>query len=165
MATGTGISIRQLYGTRAERLAITSAGMFDEFYETDFSAVWQWVGSWRQKAGPSGTQHNRNMNAATAVYAESTNSVNWPVDVLVTRIITVSFPCVVVYGAPNAGAASTWLSDTGTASTDVAYDYVPANTIFIPELSVNPSTGAGFRRTDALPIGGASRIIISAVRA
>ena len=108
-----------------------------------------------------GQSHNRNIAAANITYASASNSVTWTTavtDIEITVPNTASVTGVlVVYGAPNDAVASAWLTDAGSATSDVAYDYVLPNSVKIRQLS------AGVTRIDVLPLVANTRLVIGAV--
>lgn len=111
--------------------------------------------------GALGQAHNRNIAAANITYASTTNSVTWVTGVTEVEITVPNTASVigvlVVYGAPNDAVASAWLNDLGSASSDVAYDYVLPNSVKSRQLS------GGITRIDVLPLGANTRVIIGAV--
>lgn len=128
------------------------------------------AGAARVTTGKSGTPHNRNINAASSTYAEATNSATWTTavtNITITPLVTTTQgatqngqACLVVYNAPDAATASSWLSDAGSASADVQYDIIYAGQ------SLSISSVDGFTRVDVLPIGTGNtvmRVVIGAV--
>jgi hypothetical protein len=108
--------------------------------------------------GELGVNHNRNIPAATAVYATATNTATWAgIGIKELNIFAVTYPCRVVYGALDAGAAAAALADAGTLSTDILWDYVPAGVRY------NKLLSASITRVDILPIGGTTALHIEAV--
>ena len=151
------------------------------FIETDTGSVFEYSGtSWKQISasgaalviqGVVGTAQNRNINAASSTYNTTTNTATWAAPgvtqiTIAPQVTTTqgalqnSQACLVVYDAPDAATASTWLSDAGSASTDVQYDMV-----FTGETLTRRFT-TGVTRVDVLPIGTGNsvmRVVLGAV--
>lgn len=111
--------------------------------------------------GSLGQARNRNIAAAATAYASATNSVTWTTaitDIEITVPNTASLTGVlVVYGAPNDAVASAWLTDAGSATSDIAYDYV------LPNSKMTRQFSGGVTRIDVLPLGAITRVVIGAV--
>ena len=111
--------------------------------------------------GSAGQARNRNIADASITYASAKNTVTWVLGVTdfeITVPNTASLIGVlVVYGAPNDSVASAWLTDAGSATSDVSYDYVLPNSVKSRQLS------GGVTRIDVLPLGANTRLVIGAV--
>jgi len=106
-----------------------------------------------------GQARNRNINAASSTWASATNTATWTAGLGVTEVTITpevtttqsalqnSQACLVAFDAPNDAVASSWLADTGSASTDVNYYMVyngsPQTFIFTSAIT----------RVDVVPIG------------
>lgn len=123
-------SYSKLYGTRAERLALTTPGILDEFYETDYAAVWQWTGSaWRLiKVLWTGQNRNREKNAVGATrvsftWPEPVHEITFVVQREVAAVVSATAAALtasiaVAFDAPNDLVADTWLTSTNSGTVD-----------------------------------------------
>lgn len=111
--------------------------------------------------GSAGQAHNRNLAAVATTNVPATNSAIWTSGVTDLEIVvpaTASLTGVlVVYDAPSDAVAAAWLSDTGGASSDVAYDRL------LPGTTTTKQFTAGITRIDFLAIGAATIVTIGAV--
>ena len=120
-------------------------------------------------AGASGQSHNRNIAAASTIYASATNSATWLATITDVEIVvpaTASLTKVlVVYDAQSDAIASAQLNDAGGAALDVAYDWVlPGTRLFRQFTGTMPGrTTPGILRIDVLPFGANTGLGIGAL--